>query len=108
MAEFWEDKVVINMDSISAFVEPIIEKSLEARKELKAQTNEEEDDDTLLGELIRLTDDKSVIKDQTINILVASRDTVSLPVPYLSWSALTCFQDRDNADLCYLCNVAAS
>lgn len=74
LAEFWEDEVKKHMAVVNSFVEPIIERVLNA----KGQKSSEEggDEDTLLGNLVQLTDDKVLIRDETLNILLAGRDTV--------------------------------
>ncbi|CAK5272720.1 unnamed protein product, partial [Mycena citricolor] len=80
--EMWEDKTAAPMAVVSAFLDPIIEAAVE-RKRMKKQMRgageavdgEQNEDSTLLDELLVSTDDPKVLKDETLNILLAGRDT---------------------------------
>lgn len=92
--EMFKDLLVPDKKIIDAFIEPVIEEAVK-RKEAPSQDgmSNEEDPITLLDELVRKTDgsagfphavedtnsyrvtDSTLIRDETINILVASRDT---------------------------------
>ncbi|KIK53184.1 hypothetical protein GYMLUDRAFT_250607 [Collybiopsis luxurians FD-317 M1] len=76
LAEFWEDKVKAHRAKIDEFTRPILE---ERKRELLARGDEmaKDDGETFLDHLIRSTDDKQVIKDELVNILVAGRDTTA-------------------------------
>lgn len=87
------------MKVIDDFIQPILKDALEKQAEKKAQGvelgNEKQvaDDETLLGHLVNLTDgtsashdplmwslmrqkDYQILRDETLNILLAGRDTV--------------------------------
>ena len=104
MYEFWKDAVEEPLKVIDAFIMPLLNAALEKKaKENKATKSQEGDDEeTLLEHLVNLTDgtfdvllavmisndsvssDPQIIKDETINILLAGRDTVSYPHPKFS------------------------
>lgn len=90
LIEFWRNEVDTRMGVISTFVDPIISAALQ-KKEKKLSPDAEEED-TLLQHLVRQTcgtlpssvvravidetADHKFIKDETINIMIAGRDTV--------------------------------
>lgn len=75
LIEFWRNEVDTRMGVISKFVDPIISAALQ-KKRGKASLDVEEED-TLLQHLVRQTADPKFIKDETINILIAGRDTTA-------------------------------
>ena len=78
--EFWQDKVTPSRKIIDDFSEPLIEKALNER-ELGSKIGAEVADDedmTLLAHLVKVTQDKSILKDELVNLFVAGRDSVSL------------------------------
>ncbi|OCH88145.1 cytochrome P450 [Obba rivulosa] len=81
--EFWEDKVARHMASIDAFVDPIVQDALAQRKDKGGEAGEEPgDEETLLGHLINMTEDAQILKDETLNILLAGRDTTAATLTY--------------------------
>jgi len=92
LAEFWENKVEKEMQTVFDYVDPIVKRALEAKMEGEGE------DETLLEHLIKLTDgkclsspdprsdvnspfppqDPTVIRDATLNVMIAGRDTVGL------------------------------
>lgn len=104
--EFWGDVVKPHMRVLNDFIGPVIEDALSKRRAQTSGTQGErdkaamyEDDaagDTLLEQLVRMTDgkpsllvsnfttlthshlDPSIIRDETLNILLAGRDTVRI------------------------------
>ncbi|EMD32739.1 hypothetical protein CERSUDRAFT_118474 [Gelatoporia subvermispora B] len=82
--EFWEDKVAKHMGTVDAFVDPIVQDAL-AKHQAKGGVNaskEPADDETLLGHLINMTDDAQILKDETLNILLAGRDTTAATLTF--------------------------
>jgi len=100
LIEFWEDGVEKEIQTVFDYVDPIVERALETKrmKELSKAQGEDEDE-TLLEHLVKLTDGKRpllpdpmlprqppfhtlqdpiLLRDETLNIMVAGRDTVSL------------------------------
>ncbi|KAI0791801.1 cytochrome P450 [Abortiporus biennis] len=79
LREIMQDKVKVEMDGINKYVEPIIRNALErkAEKALLEGKHGDVDGDTLLDQLVSVTDDMQIIKDETFNILLAGRDTTA-------------------------------
>jgi hypothetical protein len=87
------------MKVVNAFLDPILKDALEKRSTaVEFDKNEFADDQTLVDHLVNLTSgeiacyheisvaktsfsDFKIIKDETLNILLAGRDTVSLSLP---------------------------
>lgn len=94
--EFWEDKVATQMGITNEFVDPLIHAALRRKKEAKELYEDDEEDGTLLDHLVKQTDgtkpirslnislneypDFDIIRDETLNILLAGRDTVRVIV----------------------------
>ena len=98
--EFWGDKVEGHMKTIDAFIEPLLQEALRRKAEKEKDdgsakvVDEDNDNETLLDHLVKLTDgkiwlrshcllmhsdglsDPQIIRDETLNILLAGRDTV--------------------------------
>jgi hypothetical protein len=93
ISEMFEDKIKKHMDVIRAFIDPIIESALLKRDGKIADTLDGEEGVTLLEHLVKLTDgmlqslfhhllltvceDPITIRDETLNIMIAGRDTVN-------------------------------
>ncbi|KAJ7755156.1 cytochrome P450 monooxygenase pc-3 [Mycena metata] len=77
--EFWSDLVTPHRQVIDQFIEPILNDAL-AKKAEGQETKQEAD--TLLGHLLLSTDDKQIIRDEILNILVAGRDTTSATISF--------------------------
>lgn len=94
--EMFEDPTKKDMRVILNFIEPIVAEALKKRqaeglangrrKSVTRRASEKPDDgsvmavpegETLLGHLVKETDDKNVITDETLNILIAGRDTTA-------------------------------
>ncbi|KAJ7648704.1 cytochrome P450 [Mycena polygramma] len=78
--EMFEDQTVAPMKVVSAFLDPIISAAIEKKRlaeglALAAETKGEVEAETLLDELLNSTSDPKVLKDETLNILLAGRDT---------------------------------
>lgn len=99
LLEFWEDKVEKEIQTVFDYVDPIVRRALETKKAKELpEVQGEDEDETLLEHLVRLTDGKRppspsrsdtkfpfhtlpdpiILRDETLNIMVAGRDTVSL------------------------------
>ncbi|KAJ7440912.1 cytochrome P450 [Mycena galericulata] len=82
LTEMWYDRTVEPMKIVSAYIDPIIHDAV-AKKKLADSLNEKlekEDEEvaegaTLLDELLNVTSDPKVLKDETLNILLAGKDT---------------------------------
>ena len=100
LIEFWENKVEKEIQTVFDYVDPIVKRALETKKMKELSKAEGEDEDeTLLEHLVKLTDGKHpllpdlwyltstpfgalqdpiILRDETLNIMVAGRDTVGL------------------------------
>ncbi|KAG6906970.1 hypothetical protein DXG01_011167 [Tephrocybe rancida] len=83
LREFWKDKVSEKMVPIFEFITPILteavsrNKALSNDEKLGANVDREvQDGESLIDHLIKYTDDPIVLRDETLNILLAGRDTV--------------------------------
>ncbi|KII89780.1 hypothetical protein PLICRDRAFT_174617 [Plicaturopsis crispa FD-325 SS-3] len=85
LQEFWEDKVKVHMDVVNKFIEPIVEDAIAKKRERGGTTSSEVEDkarevadgETLLDHLANYTEDKKIIMDETMNIMIAGRDTTA-------------------------------
>ncbi|KAF5337344.1 hypothetical protein D9611_002957 [Ephemerocybe angulata] len=87
LSEFWVDRVKEYMVIIGGFIDPILEAAL-ARNQGKEKLGQGEkdrevdDNESLLDHLIHYTDDPKVLRDETLNILLAGRDTTANSITY--------------------------
>ncbi|KAI0745823.1 cytochrome P450 monooxygenase pc-2 [Earliella scabrosa] len=78
LAEFWHDKVEDHKDAIYKFIDPIVADALRRKAEKTPIPGEKiSEDETLLGQLVNVTTDPDLIRDETLNILLAGRDTTA-------------------------------
>ncbi|KAF7969359.1 hypothetical protein HWV62_27478 [Athelia sp. TMB] len=89
LAEVWADAMAPPMRVVSAFLDPIVERAVARRAAVVAEAGEKKggagevaEGATLLDHLVTVTTDRKVLKDEILNILIAGRDTVSLPSPF--------------------------
>ncbi|THV01190.1 cytochrome P450 [Dendrothele bispora CBS 962.96] len=76
--EFWADEVGKRRKVVeSGFVEPVLGELMREGKEKKEDQEEEGKEETFLNHLVRCTEDKQIIRDELLNMLVASRDTTA-------------------------------
>ncbi|KAG1750552.1 cytochrome P450 [Suillus paluster] len=78
LTEILADSTVQHMKVVNAFLDPILKGALE-KHSTTAELDQTEfsDDQTLVDHLINLTSDFKIIKDETLNILLAGRDTTA-------------------------------
>ncbi|KAJ7499692.1 cytochrome P450 monooxygenase pc-3 [Mycena latifolia] len=79
--EFWKDRVKPHREVIDQFIEPILNEALMKKAGCSTQDSKAEAD-TLLSHLLQGTDDKQIIRDEILNILVAGRDTTSATITF--------------------------
>ncbi|RDX44127.1 cytochrome P450 monooxygenase pc-3 [Lentinus brumalis] len=94
LVEMFGDKVKKYLNAVDEFIDPIVEEAVRKnhKKEVelegvtsdveKASRDQVRDDETLLEHLCKFTDDHKVIKDETLNILLAGRDTTSCTLTF--------------------------
>ncbi|KAJ7839256.1 cytochrome P450 monooxygenase pc-2 [Mycena olivaceomarginata] len=79
--EFWRDEVKVHREVIDQFIEPIVNDALAEKARLSTQDSKPETE-TLLGHLLTVTEDKDIIRDEVLNMLVAGRDTTAATLTY--------------------------
>ncbi|KAF8585826.1 cytochrome P450 monooxygenase pc-3 [Ramaria rubella] len=72
LAEIFQDKMKSPMAEIRSFIDPIVRHALKNRAQDGIK-----DEKTLLGHLMDVTDDMKMIVDETLNIMLAGRDTTA-------------------------------
>ncbi|KAF9267504.1 cytochrome P450 [Marasmius fiardii PR-910] len=93
LLEIFEDKVKRPMKIVSAFVDPIIAEAIAKKKaglrESKEKIEDVGEDETLLDHLVDITDDPVVLKDATLNIMIAGRDTTAATLTFIVYFLAT-------------------
>ncbi|KIK53194.1 hypothetical protein GYMLUDRAFT_49516 [Collybiopsis luxurians FD-317 M1] len=84
LKEFWSDKVLPDRIRVDEFVHPILEERKKQHLAMAAseKVNDDGEGETFLDHLIKHTEDKQIIKDELVNILVAGRDTTASTLTY--------------------------
>ncbi|KZP22481.1 cytochrome P450 [Athelia psychrophila] len=91
LAELTHNAMQAPMVVVSAFLEPIIDRAVERRaantilpagNTANEKINEVEEGATLLDHLVKLTSDRTVLKDEILNILIAARDTTAATLTF--------------------------
>ncbi|KAG2062786.1 cytochrome P450, partial [Suillus decipiens] len=78
LTEILADDTAQHMKVVNAFLDPILKDALEKRSTAgEFDKNDFTDDQTLVDHLVNLTTDFKIIKDETLNILLAGRDTTA-------------------------------
>ncbi|KAF8585830.1 cytochrome P450 [Ramaria rubella] len=72
LPEIFGDKMKTPMEEIKGFIDPIVRNAMK-----KQEFGGIKDEETLLGHLLDVTKDMKVITDETLNILLAGRDTTA-------------------------------
>ncbi|KAF8350986.1 cytochrome P450 [Amanita rubescens] len=93
LIEFWRDEVKTKMVVVNKFIMPILERAVRKKKELGTLDEEKKlsgdrevkEGETLLDHLINYTDDQIVLRDETLNILLAGRDTTANTITYAAY-----------------------
>ncbi|KAH8832425.1 cytochrome P450 monooxygenase pc-1 [Flagelloscypha sp. PMI_526] len=80
--EIFQDKTVKPMKVVSSFIDPLVSAAVERRKSGERLGEKDLDSETLLDHLVKSTEDPKILKDETINILVAGRDTTAATTTY--------------------------
>ncbi|KAF8143747.1 cytochrome P450 [Mycena galopus ATCC 62051] len=89
--EMFTDKTVAPMQIVNAYIDPIIHDAVEKKKSAKSlganmeTTDEKDKEGTLLDELLNVTSDPKVLKDETLNILLAGKDTTQWTVTIIMY-----------------------
>ncbi|KAF8957214.1 cytochrome P450 monooxygenase pc-3 [Flammula alnicola] len=85
LTEITENKSYAPMQVVNAYIEPIVEEALRKKRSspMKEKDAVDADDGTLLDHLVNLTDDPVVLKDETLNIMIAGRDTTAATLTFI-------------------------
>ncbi|KAF8208856.1 cytochrome P450 monooxygenase pc-3 [Mycena galopus ATCC 62051] len=86
--EMFTDKTVAPMKIVNAYIDPIIHDAVEKKKlakSLGANMETTDEEGTLLDELLNVTSDPKVLKDETLNILLAGKDTTQWTVTVIMY-----------------------
>ncbi|KAI6122898.1 cytochrome P450 [Pisolithus croceorrhizus] len=92
LTEFWSDRIQKHMEICHGLIDPILKDALEVKRSMKegeqstGQVSPEGNrflEDTLLGHLVNRTEDRAVIRDEIVNILLAARDTTASTLTFL-------------------------
>ncbi|KAJ7053490.1 cytochrome P450 monooxygenase pc-1 [Mycena amicta] len=98
LSEIWWDCTREPMAIVSAFLDPIIEAAVERKRVADAMGGEKREAQNLLDELLDATSDPKILKDETLNILLAGRDTtmhtLTMVIYFLSIYPAVCLRLR--------------
>lgn len=84
--ELFQDKVAPHAAVIGAFLEPIVQRTLDRKAKMRAAgVSPTTEHDTFLDYLADHTEDPKVIRDQLLNILMAGRDTTACLLTYVTY-----------------------
>ncbi|KAL0952495.1 hypothetical protein HGRIS_006758 [Hohenbuehelia grisea] len=77
LTEIFEDKALKPMKVVSTFIDPLVRDAIKRRKEHSSSEKDQvvEDHETLLDHMTKVTADEKILKDETLNIMIAGRDT---------------------------------
>ncbi|KAI0774073.1 cytochrome P450 monooxygenase pc-3 [Fomes fomentarius] len=87
LQELFRSKTDEDMAVVNAFIEPILQDALRKKEErekagLDLDDKESQDDETLLDHLVKQTSDPTILHDETLNILLAGRDTTAAALTF--------------------------
>nr|BED42920.1 cytochrome P450 monooxygenase [Trametes versicolor] len=84
LQEFWTDKVQLRKAAIDKFINPILLDAIQKKNENEKGEDDGKvsEEDTLLSQLLKVTDDYNIIHDETLNILLAGRDTTACTLTF--------------------------
>ncbi|KAL1747386.1 cytochrome P450 [Schizophyllum fasciatum] len=86
MLEFWKDQVKPCRDVVNDFVREILADPARPKEDIEAKEGAPEtkvrEDDSLLDHLLKFTQDRNILTDEIVNLLVAGRDTTAGTLTY--------------------------
>ncbi|KAG5727413.1 Cytochrome P450 52E1 [Termitomyces sp. T112] len=90
LMEIFEDKTKKSMEIVRAYLDPIIKEAVvknanNAKNVLKGEGTESyvDEGETLIDHLVRLSSDPVVLRDETLNIMIAGRDTTASTLTFI-------------------------
>ncbi|KAG1809091.1 cytochrome P450 [Suillus subaureus] len=76
--EIFKDATAAPMQIVNSFIDPILKEAIAKKQShTSGKKNVDDDDTTLLDQLVQMTTDPVVLKDEILNILIAGRDTTA-------------------------------
>ncbi|KAI0667717.1 cytochrome P450 monooxygenase pc-3 [Trametes maxima] len=85
VAEFFGDKAEPYMRIADEFLEPILMDAIMKSKAVGVGENKDEEYETLLDHLVKYTDDPIVLRDETLNMLVAGSETTASTLTFITY-----------------------
>ncbi|PIL36945.1 cytochrome P450 [Ganoderma sinense ZZ0214-1] len=87
LRELFKSKTDEHMEVVDAFLEPLLHEALRKKDErekagVRVDDKENQDDETLLDNLVKQTSDYKILHDETLNILLAGRDTTAAALTF--------------------------
>ncbi|KZS95587.1 cytochrome P450 monooxygenase pc-1 [Sistotremastrum niveocremeum HHB9708] len=94
LGEIFKDKTADDMKVIRAFIKPIVQQAIAQKKEnakLESSSNTEHasgkdevaEGETMLSHLVKSTEDEKILMDETLNMLIAGRDTTAALLTFI-------------------------
>ncbi|KAM5534915.1 hypothetical protein V8D89_011470 [Ganoderma adspersum] len=83
--EIWKGQTDDHMEVVDAYLQPILEEAVKKNPSVVCKTekaSEDDDDETLLDHLVKQTQDPKVLHDETLNIMIAGRDTTAATLTF--------------------------
>ncbi|KZP20536.1 cytochrome P450 [Athelia psychrophila] len=90
--EIFKDNTARPMKVVDAYLLPIVNKAIEKQRDRARGCADDDkigEEETLLDHLVTLTTDKTVLRDEILNILVASRDTTASTLTFVIYFLAT-------------------
>ncbi|KAI0663220.1 cytochrome P450 monooxygenase pc-3 [Cubamyces menziesii] len=86
LQELFHDKSAEHMRVVDAFLQPILEEAIAKNSNTKPRATSgdkgDEENETLLDHLVKITKDPVVLHDETLNILIAGKDTTATTLTF--------------------------
>ncbi|EJF62809.1 cytochrome P450 monooxygenase pc-2 [Dichomitus squalens LYAD-421 SS1] len=83
LKELWTDASKEHMKVVDEYLQPILEDAIRKNRNSNGKGQAEADEnETLLDHLVKYTDDFNVLHDETLNIMIAGRDTTAATLTF--------------------------
>ncbi|TBU32981.1 cytochrome P450 monooxygenase pc-2 [Dichomitus squalens] len=83
LKELWTDASKEHMKVVDEYLQPILEDAIRKNRNSTGKGQAEADEnETLLDHLVKYTDDFNVLHDETLNIMIAGRDTTAATLTF--------------------------
>ncbi|KAI1789057.1 cytochrome P450 [Ganoderma leucocontextum] len=84
-SEVFKGRTRDHMEIVDAYLQPILEEAVRKNQSAASKPKKAMDDDdgeTLLGHLVKQTQDPTILHDETLNIMIAGRDTTAATLTF--------------------------